>query len=78
MNLRQKGCQEILTKADLIISVVQWELGDYFWNCYVCLIKGLRFPALKGDFLKDEIRSFVTDVPDEVGTDNGVPFWRIR
>jgi 1-aminocyclopropane-1-carboxylate deaminase len=27
--------------------------------------KVLGFPALKGDFLKEEIRSFVTTIPDE-------------
>jgi len=65
-----KGCQEILTKEDAKFNYICCSVGTGgtiagIINSALPHQKVLGFPALKGDFLKDEIRSFVTTIPDE-------------
>jgi 1-aminocyclopropane-1-carboxylate deaminase len=65
-----KGCQEILTKEDEQFNYICCAVGTGgtiagIINSILPHQKVLGFPALKGDFLKDEIRSFVTGIPDE-------------
>jgi 1-aminocyclopropane-1-carboxylate deaminase len=59
-----KGCQEILTEADCDFDFVCCSVGTGgtiagIINSALPHQKVLGFPALKGDFLKDEIRIFV-------------------
>ena len=65
-----KGCQEILTKEDESFHYICCSVGtggtiSGIINSALPHQKVLGFPALKGDFLKDEIRTFVTETPDE-------------
>jgi len=65
-----KGCEEILTNEDEPFNFICCAVGtggtiSGIINSVLPHQKVLGFPALKGDFLKDEIRNFVTDVPDE-------------
>ncbi|MEZ7499166.1 pyridoxal-phosphate dependent enzyme [Flavobacterium sp. Arc3] len=69
-DLAIKGCEEILTNEDEQFNFICCAVGtggtiSGIINSVLPHQKVLGFPALKGDFLKDEIRSFVTDVPDE-------------
>ena len=59
-----KGCQEILTEGDVDFDFVCCSIGtggtiSGIINTILPHQKVLGFPSLKGDFLKDEIRSFV-------------------
>lgn len=63
-DLAIKGCQEILTKEDSDFDFVCCSVGtggtiSGIINSALPNQKILGFPALKGDFLKDEIRIFV-------------------
>jgi 1-aminocyclopropane-1-carboxylate deaminase len=65
-----KGCQEILTKEDAQFNYICCSVGTGgtiagIINSVLPHQKVLGFPALKGDFLKDEIRTFVKQIPDE-------------
>lgn len=65
-----KGCEEILTKEDEQFNYICCPVGtggtiSGIINSVLPHQKVLGFPALKGDFLKEEIRSFVTTIPDE-------------
>ena len=65
-----KGCQEILTKEDAQFNYICCAVGtggtiSGIINSVLPHQKVLGFPALKGDFLKDEIRSFVNNDCDE-------------
>ena len=59
-----KGCQEILTEEDAVFDYVCCAVGtggtiSGIINSILPHQKVLGFPALKGDFLKEEIRNFV-------------------
>ena len=59
-----KGCEEILTQEDGIFNYVACAIGtggtiSGIINSALPHQKILGFPALKGDFLQDEIRNFV-------------------
>ncbi|MFV8332278.1 1-aminocyclopropane-1-carboxylate deaminase/D-cysteine desulfhydrase [Flavobacterium sp. GSP14] len=59
-----KGCQEILTPEDAEFDYICCSIGtggtiSGIINSVLPHQKVLGFPALKGDFLKDEIRNFV-------------------
>lgn len=59
-----KGCEEILTQEDGIFDYVACAIGtggtiSGIINSAFRYQKILGFPALKGDFLQDEIRNFV-------------------
>ena len=59
-----KGCEEILTKEDTDFDYIACSIGtggtiSGIINSVLPHQKVLGFPALKGDFLKDEIRNFV-------------------
>ena len=61
--LAVKGCEEILTEADSQYDFVCCAIGtggtiSGIINSILPHQKVLGFPALKGDFLKDEIRNF--------------------
>ena len=62
--LAVKGCEEILTKEDAVFDYVACAIGtggtiSGIINSALPHQKILGFPALKGDFLQDEIRNFV-------------------
>ncbi len=62
-HLAVKGCEEILTQADTIFDFICCAVGtggtiSGIINSVLPHQKVLGFPALKGDFLKDEIRIF--------------------
>jgi 1-aminocyclopropane-1-carboxylate deaminase len=64
------GCEEILTKEDEQFNYICCSVGTGgtiagIINSVMPHQKVLGFPALKGDFLKDEIRTFVTAIRDE-------------
>lgn len=64
--LAVRGCQEILTDVDSKFDFVCCAVGtggtlSGIINSALPHQKVLGFPALKGDFLKDEIRKFVTN-----------------
>jgi len=64
-NLAIKGCEEILTEEDKIFDYVCVAVGTGgtitgLINTAKSHQKVLGFPALKGDFLREEIRSFTT------------------
>ncbi|PVX45122.1 1-aminocyclopropane-1-carboxylate deaminase [Flavobacterium sp. 103] len=69
-----KGCEEILTEEDASCDYVCCAVGT---GCTISGIinsafphqKVLGFPALKGDFLKDEIRKFAANENWELITD---------
>lgn len=63
-DLAVKGCEEILTQEDGIFDYVACSIGtggtiSGIINSALPHQKILGFPALKGDFLQDEIRNFV-------------------
>ncbi|MFV8357004.1 1-aminocyclopropane-1-carboxylate deaminase/D-cysteine desulfhydrase [Flavobacterium sp. XS1P32] len=63
-SLAIKGCQEILTPEDAEFDYICCSIGtggtiSGIINSVLPHQKVLGFPALKGDFLKDEIRNFV-------------------
>lgn len=69
-----KGCQEILTDADASFDYICCAIGtggtiSGIINSANPNQKILGFPALKGDFLKNEIRIFVQNVNWELITD---------
>jgi 1-aminocyclopropane-1-carboxylate deaminase len=64
--LAVKGCEEILTEADSQYDFVCCAVGtggtiSGIINSILPHQKVLGFPALKGDFLKDEIRNFANN-----------------
>ncbi|MNF27676.1 1-aminocyclopropane-1-carboxylate deaminase [compost metagenome] len=69
-----KGCQEILTEEDAAFDYVCCAVGtggtiSGLINSILSHQKVLGFPALKGDFLKEEIRNFVQNENWELITD---------
>ena len=69
-----KGCEEILTQEDGIFNYVACAIGtggtiSGIINSALPHQKILGFPALKGDFLQDEIRNFVQNENWELITD---------
>ncbi|TDD78924.1 1-aminocyclopropane-1-carboxylate deaminase/D-cysteine desulfhydrase [Flavobacterium caseinilyticum] len=69
-----KGCQEILTKDDAEFDYICCSIGtggtiSGIINSVLPHQKVLGFPALKGDFLKKEIRIFVQNENWELVTD---------
>jgi 1-aminocyclopropane-1-carboxylate deaminase len=69
-----KGCEEILTEEDATFDFVCCAVGtggtiSGIINSALPHQKVLGFPALKGDFLKDEIRKFVANENWELITD---------
>jgi 1-aminocyclopropane-1-carboxylate deaminase len=69
-----KGCEEILTEEDAKFDYVCCAVGtggtiSGIINSALPHQKILGFPALKGDFLKDEIRKFATNTNWELITD---------
>ncbi len=69
-----KGCEEILTEEDAKFNYVCCAVGtggtiSGIINSALPHQKVLGFPALKGDFLKDEIRKFATNKNWELITD---------
>ncbi|MDR6843929.1 pyridoxal-phosphate dependent enzyme [Flavobacterium granuli] len=69
-----KGCEEILTEEDAKFDYVCCAVGtggtiSGIINSALPHQKVLGFPALKGDFLKDEIRKFATKENWELITD---------
>ena len=72
--LAVKGCQEILTKDDTEFDYICCSIGtggtiSGIINSALPHQKVLGFPALKGDFLKKEIRIFVQNENWELVTD---------
>lgn len=73
-DLAVKGCEEILTELDADFDFVCCAVGtggtiSGLINSALPHQKVLGFPALKGDFLQDEIRNFVQDKNWELQTD---------
>jgi 1-aminocyclopropane-1-carboxylate deaminase len=69
-----KGCEEILTEEDAKFDYICCAVGtggtiSGIINSALPHQKVLGFPALKGDFLKDEIRKFATNENWELITD---------
>jgi 1-aminocyclopropane-1-carboxylate deaminase len=69
-----KGCEEILTDKDAIFDYICCAVGtggtiSGVINSILPHQKVLGFPALKGDFLKDEIRNFAQQEHWELMTD---------
>ncbi|MFV8342300.1 1-aminocyclopropane-1-carboxylate deaminase/D-cysteine desulfhydrase [Flavobacterium sp. XS2P39] len=69
-----KGCQEILTPEDAEFDYICCSVGtggtiSGIINSVLPHQKVLGFPALKGDFLKEEIRNFVQNKNWELITD---------
>lgn len=69
-----KGCEEILTDADAIFDYICCAVGtggtiSGIINSVLPHQKVLGFPALKGDFLKNEIRNFAQQEHWELMTD---------
>jgi 1-aminocyclopropane-1-carboxylate deaminase len=69
-----KGCEEILTEEDAAFDFICCAVGtggtiSGIINSAFPHQKVLGFPALKGDFLKDEIRKFATNKNWELITD---------
>jgi 1-aminocyclopropane-1-carboxylate deaminase len=69
-----KGCQEILTETDAMFDYICCAVGtggtiSGIINSILPHQKVLGFPALKGDFLKDEIRIFAQQEQWELMTD---------
>lgn len=72
--LAVKGCQEILTTEDSVFDYVCCAVGtggtiSGIINSALPNQKVLGFPALKGDFLQDEIRIFVKNENWDLITD---------
>lgn len=73
-DLAIKGCQEILTPEDADFDYICCSIGtggtiSGIINSILPHQKVLGFPALKGDFLKEEIRNFVQNDNWELITD---------
>jgi 1-aminocyclopropane-1-carboxylate deaminase len=73
-DLAVKGCEEILTELDADFDFVCSAVGtggtiSGLINSALPHQKVLGFPALKGDFLQDEIRNFVQNKNWELQTD---------
>ena len=73
-DLAVKGCEEILTELDADFDFVCSAVGtggtiSGIINSALPHQKVLGFPALKGDFLQDEIRNFVQNKNWELQTD---------
>ncbi|MCZ8229558.1 pyridoxal-phosphate dependent enzyme [Flavobacterium sp.] len=73
-DLAVKGCEEILTELDADFDFVCSAVGtggtiSGLINSALSHQKILGFPALKGDFLQDEIRNFVQNKNWELQTD---------
>ena len=73
-DLAVKGCEEILTQEDGVFDYVATAIGtggtiSGIINSALPHQKILGFPALKGDFLQDEIRNFVQNDNWELITD---------
>jgi 1-aminocyclopropane-1-carboxylate deaminase len=73
-DLAVKGCEEILTELDADFDFVCCAVGtggtiSGLINSALPHQKVLGFPALKGDFLQDEIRNFVQNKNWELQTD---------
>nr|WP_314867208.1 pyridoxal-phosphate dependent enzyme [uncultured Flavobacterium sp.] len=69
-----KGCEEILTEGDAEFDYIGCAIGtggtiSGIINSVLPHQKVLGFPALKGDFLQDEIRNFVQNENWELITD---------
>lgn len=69
-----KGCEEILTNEDAVFDYIGCAIGtggtiSGIINSVLSHQKVLGFPALKGDFLQDEIRNFVRQDNWELITD---------
>jgi 1-aminocyclopropane-1-carboxylate deaminase len=69
-----KGCEEILTETDVIFDYICCAVGtggtiSGIINSILPHQKVLGFPALKGDFLKNEIRNFAQQEQWELITD---------
>ncbi|HSD07764.1 1-aminocyclopropane-1-carboxylate deaminase/D-cysteine desulfhydrase [Flavobacterium sp.] len=69
-----KGCEEILTEEDATFDFICLAVGtggtiSGIINSALPHQKVLGFPALKGDFLKDEIRKFATEENWQLITD---------
>ena len=69
-----KGCEEILTNEDAVFDYIGCAIGtggtiSGIINSVLSHQKVLGFPALKGDFLQDEIRNFVQNENWELITD---------
>jgi 1-aminocyclopropane-1-carboxylate deaminase len=69
-----KGCEEILTNEDTVFDYIGCAIGtggtiSGIINSALPHQKILGFPALKGDFLQDEIRNFVRNDNWELITD---------
>lgn len=72
--LAVKGCEEILTKTDEKFDYICCAVGtggtiSGIINCSKSSQQVLGFPALKGDFLREDIRKFVTNSNWELITD---------
>jgi 1-aminocyclopropane-1-carboxylate deaminase len=72
--LAVKGCEEILTKDDQHFDFICCSIGtggtiSGLINSALPHQKIIGFPALKGDFLKEEITKFVTNKNWELSTD---------
>jgi 1-aminocyclopropane-1-carboxylate deaminase len=73
-DLAIKGCEEILTEADAEFDYIGCSIGTGGTICGIINSilphqKVLGFPALKGDFLKEEIRNIVKNNNWELLTD---------
>jgi 1-aminocyclopropane-1-carboxylate deaminase len=73
-DLAIKGCEEILTSEDADFDYICCSVGtggtiSGIINSVLPHQKVLGFPALKGDFLKEEIRNFVQNDNWELVTD---------
>ena len=69
-----KGCEEILTNEDAVFDYIGCAIGtggtiSGIINSVLSHQNVLGFPALKGDFLQDEIRNFVQNDNWELITD---------
>ncbi len=69
-----KGCEEILTEEDAVFDFICCAVGtggtiSGIINSALAHQKVLGFPALKGDFLQDEIRKFAANTNWEILTD---------
>jgi 1-aminocyclopropane-1-carboxylate deaminase len=69
-----KGCEEILTNEDTVFDYIGCAIGtggtiSGIINSALSYQKVLGFPALKGEFLQDEIRNFVHNDNWELITD---------
>jgi 1-aminocyclopropane-1-carboxylate deaminase len=78
-NLAVKGCEEILTKKDEYFDYICCAVGT--GGTIAGLInsaenhqKVIGFPALKGDFLTDEIKSFISSLKNNWTLENNYHF----